>query len=159
QRARSRGRPDRSYDEIVAGRRIPLPSCLVLAASLALAAWLDRHWSHAPPAALTPVVSTRPLDVSVDPSGRPYDAVLLREDRVVMRPLTVLHCTEPAGSLHRRRVRLIAPSRRRRARRAGRATGKPLSARRCLAGPDRRAVRPARRRRPRRAADARSAVE
>lgn len=72
-------------------RRIVVPSCLVLAAVLALAAWLDRYPNHHPPMALAPVASTRPLDVSLDRSGHPYDAVLPAGDRVVTRPLTVLH--------------------------------------------------------------------
>src|SRR5262245_49765564 len=74
----------------MASRRIVLPSCLVLAAVLALVAWLGGRSDQSPPA-LAPVASTRPLDVWLDPSGRPYDAAYHAGARISRRPLAVLH--------------------------------------------------------------------
>ena len=75
-------------------RRIVLPSCLALGVGIALVAWLNARFDPARPPALTPVqpsAESRPLDVSLDPSGRPYDEWLLPGARVVRRPLTALH--------------------------------------------------------------------
>jgi len=74
----------------MASRRIVLPSCLALAVALALVAWLNRASAPSHPDALAPVASTRPLDVWLDPSGRPYDAAFDADARIARRRLTVL---------------------------------------------------------------------
>jgi hypothetical protein len=80
------------------GRRILVPSCLVLGAGIAAISWLNQHADPARPPALTqlpPETRSVPLDVSLDPSGQPYDTVLPRGARVVRRPLAVLRL--PSG--------------------------------------------------------------
>jgi hypothetical protein len=75
-------------------RRLLLSGCVLLAVAVPLLVWANaeielrsqpnsiRMVDHAP---------ARPLDVSLDPSGQPYDVWLPKESRVARRPLMALH--------------------------------------------------------------------
>lgn len=78
----------------VRGGRFLLPTCLVLGALVAAVSWIGQRTESAPPPTVQPVEKSlpeHPLDVSLDPSGRPYDVAIPSGATVSRRPLAMLH--------------------------------------------------------------------